>query len=87
MAQCGFTSLIKRELVFPTGNYDTGRIFAGLFILMCCKTLLNKKKMLIQGDAYNLIKKERQVKEERENQLRKAKIFQQIKRERLQKKL
>ena len=68
-----YPDLVKDLAIF---NYDTGRIFAGLFILMCCKTLLNKKKMLIQGDAYNLIKKERQVKEERENQLRKAKIFQ-----------
>lgn len=51
-----YPDLVKDLAIF---NYDTGRIFSALFILMCFKTLLNKKKMLIQGDAYNLIKKER----------------------------
>ena len=55
-------------------NYDTGRIFSALFILMCARTILQKKKMLIQGDAYNLIQKERKLLEEREKAYRKAKI-------------
>ena len=41
---------------------------------MCARTILKKKKMLIQGDAYNLIQKESKLTEERENAYRKAKI-------------
>ena len=76
-----YPDLTKKK---PKPDYDSGRIWAALFIVSCIKNVVNNKKLNDQDVAYNWKAKEKKDKELKEAQERKDKILAEIK---LQKKL
>lgn len=73
---------LAKETYLP--NYDSGRLWAALFIVSCMKKIVNSKKLNDKDICLNFKAKEKKDREAKEAQARKDKIAQQIKKKRLE---
>ena len=60
-------------------NYDSGKIWAALYIVSCIKNVVNNKKLNDKGVAYNYKAKEKRDKDLRAKIQRKKEILKQVK--------